>query len=44
VLAVAGEQPDRHRLLRPEFKYVGNTHGNEVLNYRVWNFFLSNVL
>ena len=30
VLALAASAPDRHVLLRPEVKYVGNIHGNEV--------------
>jgi len=30
VMAVSSHSPDKHVLLRPETKYVGNIHGNEV--------------
>jgi carboxypeptidase M len=30
ILALADSQPDRHIILRPDVKYIGNMHGNEV--------------
>ena len=30
VIAIADSQPDKHITLRPEAKYIGNMHGNEV--------------
>ena len=30
MLALSATRPDEHVLLRPEAKYVGNIHGNEV--------------
>jgi hypothetical protein len=30
VLAIAASQPDKHVLLRPEVKFIGNIHGNEL--------------
>ena len=30
VIALSATRPDEHVLLRPETKYVGNIHGNEV--------------
>jgi len=30
VIAISAEAPDKHLLLRPEVKYIGNMHGNEV--------------
>lgn len=31
VMALAGSSPQRHLLLRPEFKYAANMHGNEAI-------------
>ena len=31
VIAVAARQPRSHVTLRPEMKFVGNMHGNEVV-------------
>lgn len=33
VIALSAHDPDRHITLRPEVKYVGNMHGNEVGTY-----------
>jgi murein tripeptide amidase MpaA len=30
VMAIADSQPEAHLILRPEAKYIGNMHGNEV--------------
>ena len=35
VMAIAGRNPDQHVTLRPEVKYVGNMHGDEVLLFIV---------
>lgn len=39
VLALADTQPDKHIALRPEVKYIGNMHGNEVANREVLFYF-----
>ncbi|PIK40487.1 putative carboxypeptidase D-like [Apostichopus japonicus] len=35
VIAIAGDSPGEHKELRPEVKYVGNIHGNEVIGREV---------
>ena len=42
VMAIAGSRPDQHVTLRPEVKYVGNMHGDEVWSilYRVCRWML----
>ena len=34
-MALSASQPNDHVLLRPEVKYIGNMHGNEVVGLEV---------
>lgn len=34
-MALSASSPDKHILLRPEVKYIGNMHGNEVVGLEV---------
>lgn len=34
-MALSASQPDQHVLLRPEVKYIGNMHGNEVVGLEI---------
>ncbi|KAJ8019443.1 Carboxypeptidase D [Holothuria leucospilota] len=44
VLAIAGDTPNEHKRLRPEVKYVGNMHGNEVVGREVLLHFAEHLL
>ncbi|KAJ8019489.1 Carboxypeptidase D [Holothuria leucospilota] len=44
VLAIAGDEPNEHKRLRPEVKYVGNMHGNEVVGREVLLHFAEHLL
>lgn len=44
VMAIADGEPDKHRLLRPEIKYVGNQHGNEAPSRELLLYFIDYLL
>ena len=35
MIAIASSQPEAHVILRPEAKYIGNMHGNEVTSKEI---------
>jgi murein tripeptide amidase MpaA len=44
VMAIAERNPDRHEIMRPEAKYIGNMHGNESPSREVVLHFLDYML
>lgn len=44
VMAIADSEPGKHRLLRPEIKYVGNQHGNEAPSRELLLYFIDYLL
>ncbi|XP_002742239.2 carboxypeptidase D-like [Saccoglossus kowalevskii] len=44
VIAIAGNNPEKHVIGRPEVKYVGNMHGNEVVGRELLIQFIEHLL
>lgn len=43
-MALSASSPNEHVLLRPEVKYIGNMHGNEVVGLEVLLYLIEHLL
>lgn len=43
-VALSSYAPNQHLLLRPEVKYIGNMHGNEVISLQVLMYLIEYLL